>query len=52
MSTSNKQKEKIKSLLKGIIITQNDINEGMLNQKGIDYICEKAVNRIFEILDE
>ena len=46
------KKEKIKSFLLGLITTQNNINEGMLNQEGIDYICEKAANGISELTDE
>jgi len=45
-------RKKIKSLLMGAITTQNTINKGMLNQKGIDYICEKLTDRILELFSK
>jgi len=42
-------KDKIESFLSGIITTQND---RMLNQEGIDYICEKATNHILKLFEE
>ena len=45
-------KKRIKSLIKGAITTQNILNGGMLNHKGIDHICEGLTNRILEIMEE
>jgi len=45
-------KERIKSLLKGMITSLNEINQGMLNQEGINYICEKSTNQICGLFDK
>ena len=42
-------KEKIKDLLRGAITTQNLLNQGMLNEEGIDYIVVSLTDRILEL---
>lgn len=44
--------EEICSLLSGILTTQTIIDKGMLNEEGIDYICERATNHILGLIQK